>query len=106
MRSILATCFGPSGARWPSHAGGFSLLVLNDGSRGSVSPGKSLALRGAGVYGACGANVATSTANGVRPRTVVMNDCVSRVDHVDAVVVLPVYVCTRAVVVEEEVELG
>ena len=41
------------------------LLVLNEGSRGSVSPGKSLALRGAGVNGWCGANVATSTANGL-----------------------------------------
>jgi hypothetical protein len=39
-----------------------------------LSPGKSQAFRGAGVYGACGAKVATSIANGFRFE-LAMNDC-------------------------------
>ena len=65
--SIEAICLGPSGLRLPSQAGGSALFASNEGSRGALRPGKSQALRGAGVYGAWGAKVATSTAKGVVP---------------------------------------
>ena len=59
-------CFSAAvnGVRPASHGGALVGNVLNAGPRGAVRPGKSPASRGAGVYGACGAKVATSSRNG------------------------------------------
>ena len=59
-------CFSAalSGVRLASQGGASVGRVSNAGPRGAVRPGKSLASRGAGVYGAWGAKVASSSANG------------------------------------------
>ena len=62
--SIAAFSAAVSSVREASHGGAFFGSVSNAGPRGAVSPGNELASRGAGVYGACGANVAISSRNG------------------------------------------
>ena len=59
------TCSGPSGAWLRSHAG-LSLRSASSkaGSRGAVTVAKRWASRGAGVAGACGANVQMLSMNG------------------------------------------
>ena len=67
LRNHLFSCLilkRPSGGCPSSQDGGFVLAVLNAGDRAAITPRKSRRSRGAGVYGACGAKVASSSMNG------------------------------------------
>jgi len=64
--SIIATSISESGGCPVNHLGAAgSGAALKAAARGACSPGNASASRGAGVYGAWGANVAISIMNGV-----------------------------------------